>query len=193
MSHSASKEKIRQQFREARKQLSVSQQQQMNDGLLAMLRLAIKETPEIVMTFCSQPQWGEPDASLLTQYIKDAFPSAQIAYPKIIDEEGKMEAIIPTSDSKMIPGKWNIPEPENGSILDPTRLDWVLVPLLAFDQSGHRVGYGKGYYDRFLQRCRPNVIKLGISFFDPIDRIEDTGYFDVPLSRCITPGRLYEF
>lgn len=193
MAYPATKEEIRQHFREARKQLSAEQQKQMNEGLLARLPQALQEIPARMLTFCSQPTWGEPDAHLLTQYIRDNFPAVQIAYPSITDEAGKMEAILPAPDAAMIPGKWNIPEPDKGDRLDPAILDLVLVPLLAFDLSGQRVGYGKGYYDRFLQRCRPGVIKLGISFFDPIDRIADTGIFDVPLSRCITPGRLYEF
>jgi 5-formyltetrahydrofolate cyclo-ligase len=69
----------------------------------------------------------------------------------------------------------------------------VLVPLLAFDESGYRVGYGKGFYDRFLQQCRKDVLTVGFSYFDAIDKIEDTHQFDVPLNYCITPHRIYEF
>ncbi len=188
-----SKEKIRQHFRDARKQLTLAEQSRLNEGLLQHLEQAVPQTLHTLMTFCSIPQWGEPDADLLTQYLQKRYPLLTVAYPKILDEAGNMEAIVPAADSGMIAGRWNIPEPERGEIMDPLRLELVLVPLLAFDLHGHRVGYGKGYYDRFLQRCSPSVIRLGVSFFEPVDRIEDTGYFDVPLSRCITPVRLYEF
>lgn len=189
----ASKEKIRQHFREARKRLTIEEQAQMNQGLLLQLEKAVPQPLHVMMTFCSLPQWGEPDADLLTRSLLTRFPQLQVAYPKILDEDGNMEALLPSHVAGLIPGRWNIPEPERGEIVDPLQLELVLVPLLAFDLQGHRVGYGKGYYDRFLQRCRPEVIRLGVSFFEPVDRIEDTGYFDVPLSRCITPGCLYEF
>jgi 5-formyltetrahydrofolate cyclo-ligase len=189
----ASKEKIRQHFREARKRLTIEEQERMNAALLFQLEKAVPQFLQVMMTFCSLPQWGEPDAALLTQFLESRYPQLKVAYPKILDDRGNMDAVIPSPGSAMIPGRWNIPEPESGEIIDPGQLELVLVPLLAFDLNGQRVGYGKGYYDRFLQRCRPDVIRLGVSFFEPISRIEDTGYFDVPLSRCITPVRLYEF
>jgi 5-formyltetrahydrofolate cyclo-ligase len=55
------------------------------------------------------------------------------------------------------------------------------------------VGYGKGYYDRYLKRCAQDVVKIGFSYFDAIDAIEDINEFDVPLNYCITPMRVYEF
>ena len=72
-------------------------------------------------------------------------------------------------------------------------IDLVLVPLLAFDKNGYRVGYGKGYYDKFLSNCRPDVIKIGLSFFDAVDEIEDIDDYDLPLNFCVTPQRLYDF
>jgi 5-formyltetrahydrofolate cyclo-ligase len=55
------------------------------------------------------------------------------------------------------------------------------------------VGYGKGCYDRFLALCRPDIIKIGFSYFEPINEISDTDKFDIPLNYCITPERIYEF
>jgi 5-formyltetrahydrofolate cyclo-ligase len=69
----------------------------------------------------------------------------------------------------------------------------VFVPLLAFDNDGYRVGYGKGFYDKFLAKCRPDVLKVGLSYFDAIDTISDRAQFDIPLNYCITPQRIYEF
>ena len=69
----------------------------------------------------------------------------------------------------------------------------VLVPLLAFDSKGYRVGYGKGFYDRFLKQCRNDCVKIGLSYFEPIDAINDAGEFDVPLDFCITPQKAYVF
>jgi 5-formyltetrahydrofolate cyclo-ligase len=72
-------------------------------------------------------------------------------------------------------------------------IDLVFIPLLACDLQGNRVGYGKGFYDRFLSKCRYDVKKIGLSFFDPVDKIEDVNVFDIPLDECITPKKTWVF
>ncbi|MDR9457609.1 MAG: 5-formyltetrahydrofolate cyclo-ligase, partial [Salegentibacter sp.] len=72
-------------------------------------------------------------------------------------------------------------------------LDLVFIPLLAFDKTGNRVGYGKGYYDRFLDSCKPGVIKIGLSFFEAEEEIKEMFETDVALDYCVTPNRVYQF
>ena len=72
-------------------------------------------------------------------------------------------------------------------------IDLVFVPLLGFDEKGNRVGYGKGYYDRFLSTCRDDVVIIGLSFLEAVSEITDTDPWDVPLHYCISPNRVYEF
>jgi 5-formyltetrahydrofolate cyclo-ligase len=81
----------------------------------------------------------------------------------------------------------------DGIDMFPTEIDLVLVPLLTFDKRGHRVGYGKGYYDKFLARCNPYVIKIGLNFYDPVDEISDINAFDIPLDFCVTHHEIYAF
>ena len=69
----------------------------------------------------------------------------------------------------------------------------VFVPLLVFDQHGHRVGYGKGYYDRFLDQCSESTLKVGLTFFDPVTKIEDIETHDISLDFALTPERIYAF
>ncbi len=88
---------------------------------------------------------------------------------------------------------WNIYEPMDGTITDAGMIDMVFVPLLIFDKQGYRVGYGKGFYDKYLQRCRVDCVKVGFSYFEPIDKIEGAREFDVPLNLCITPNSIYVF
>ncbi len=98
------------------------------------------------------------------------------------------------TDSTLIKkSKWNIPEPVDGIAIDSKQIDVVFIPLLAFDNSGHRVGYGKGFYDKFLAECRPETKKIGLSFFDGIELIEDINTNDISLDLCITPEKNYTF
>ena len=88
--------------------------------------------------------------------------------------------------------EFGIPEPLEGLEVLPEQLDVIFVPLLAFNEQGHRIGYGKGFYDRFLSKCRKNSLKIGLSFFDV-----DTSFIhenrDFPLDYCITPKKNYGF
>ena len=88
---------------------------------------------------------------------------------------------------------YNIPEPIDGIEINNNKIEVVFVPLLAFDKNGHRVGYGKGFYDAFLKDCKPDVIKIGLSFFEAEDIIDDVFENDVKLDYCVTPKRVYEF
>ena len=72
-------------------------------------------------------------------------------------------------------------------------IDVVFVPLLAYDKLGNRVGYGKGFYDKFLSECKPGVVKIGLSFFEPEELIEDLFETDVKLDFCVTSERVICF
>lgn len=96
-------------------------------------------------------------------------------------------------DSTIIkPNLWNIPEPLDGIQINAEKIEVVFVPLLAFDKKGHRVGYGKGFYDNFLKDC-PNAIKIGLSFFEAEYEINEIQPNDVALDYCITPNQIFTF
>ena len=98
------------------------------------------------------------------------------------------------TDSMVIKkNKYNIPEPAEGIPIDNKLIDVVFIPLLAFDKQGHRVGYGKGFYDTFLSKCKPETIKIGLSFFEAESEIEGVFENDVPLDYCVTPTKTYRF
>jgi 5-formyltetrahydrofolate cyclo-ligase len=96
-------------------------------------------------------------------------------------------------DSAMQPNRWGISEPIGGLTIDPIEIDVVLVPLLAFDMTGNRVGYGKGFYDKFLPRCKPGCRRIGVSFFEPVNKISDTDAFDQRLTAALTPHDWFVF
>jgi len=98
-----------------------------------------------------------------------------------------------TKDTPLKISPWGIPEPESGPSVNASDIDFVLVPLLIFDLNGHRVGYGKGFYDRFLANCRKDCVKIGLCYFEPVEKIEDIGASDVKLDFCVTPEEIFTF
>lgn len=98
-----------------------------------------------------------------------------------------------TDGTKIRKNEYNIPEPVDGIEVPDSKIDVVFVPLLAFDEKGHRVGYGKGFYDRFLSKCKPKVITIGLSFFEAEAEITDINPNDFALNYCVTPLKNYKF
>lgn len=123
----------------------------------------------------------------------DAFKGHPICVPKVVDTNGKMEAVMWQKGMPLQPNKWGIPEPLGTDYITPKNIATIIVPLLCFDHNGQRVGYGKGYYDRFLSRCSPTCKTIGVSCFEPIEKIEDAEITDVPLDVVVTPKGVYTF
>ncbi|MGI9547808.1 MAG: 5-formyltetrahydrofolate cyclo-ligase [Flavobacteriaceae bacterium] len=116
----------------------------------------------------------------------------KIVVPKIKDAE-ELEHFLFETNTPLRENQLGIPEPQYGISVQVQQIDLVFVPLLIFDKKGHRVGYGKGYYDRFLKSCRNDVIKIGLSFFEPVESISDISNDDIALNYCVTPSEIYEF
>lgn len=98
-----------------------------------------------------------------------------------------------TDATRIQKNRWNIPEPQGGIEVPQKILEVVFIPLLAFDLTGHRIGYGKGFYDNFLRTCKPGTVKIGLSFFEAEDHIKEIYESDVALDYCITPSNIYAF
>lgn len=115
-----------------------------------------------------------------------------IIIPKISENNNLVNFLL-TDSTILKKNSLNIPEPVDGIEVMPTKLDVIFIPLLTYDKKGNRVGYGKGFYDKFLKECRPDIIKVGLSFFAPEDKITDVSDTDIPLDYCITPNQVYTF
>jgi 5-formyltetrahydrofolate cyclo-ligase len=98
-----------------------------------------------------------------------------------------------TDNTRIKKNEYNIPEPVNGLSVPTEMIDVVFVPLLAYDKQGNRVGYGKGFYDKFLSACKPEIIKIGLSFFEPDELIEDVFENDIKLNFCVTSEKVICF
>ena len=98
-----------------------------------------------------------------------------------------------TQNTKIKKNEYNIPEPISGLSVPNEMIDVVFVPLLAYDKQGNRIGYGKGFYDKFLSECKPKVVKIGLSFFEPEEIIEDVYQNDIKLDFCVNPEQIINF
>ncbi len=139
------------------------------------------------------PRRNEPDpTSLLTGWLSEG---RVICLPRVTDSEGLMEARQVASLSQLQAGKWGLMEPDPGvcPVSDPDRIDLVLVPGLGFDRDGNRLGRGKGFYDRFLGRIRPNAITLGLCYtFELVDSIPVDSDCDRPVAWLATPSGILQ-
>jgi 5-formyltetrahydrofolate cyclo-ligase len=108
-------------------------------------------------------------------------------------EEGTMRNAAFSPNTKTKQTKYNIAEPIEPIWIENNNIDLVITPLLAFDLKGYRVGYGKGFYDRFFASLHKDVKKIGISLFMPCEVIEDINEHDIPLTCCVTPNKNYSF
>ena len=135
---------------------------------------------------------NEPDTWMIIDHVQNNFPQVCIVVPKV-NSTGLLDNYLLKDKSELVVNSWGIPEPSGTEKVTPDKLDIILVPLLIFDSIGHRVGYGKGFYDRLLSECRPDAMRVGISLFDGVQQIDDVDDHDQPLHHCITPNRVISF
>jgi len=140
---------------------------------------------------------NEPDTWPIIRRVWVEEMALQLAAPVVQADSISLKHYELAPTTPLITNRWGIPEPQAalGTEVRPAQLDAVLVPLLACDQRGHRVGYGGGFYDRFLAQCRPGALFIGLSLLDdePLAEIADVLPTDVPLHACITPGGVWNF
>jgi 5-formyltetrahydrofolate cyclo-ligase len=147
----------------------------------------------VMHIFISIPGKAEIDTSFLMDFFFTQHPEIKIC-TSVVDANGKdllHTCITPATTYR--PNKWNIPEPVERTVVNEKDIDLVLLPLLAFDIKGNRVGYGKGFYDRFLQNCKSDVVKVGLSLFEPTEELIESDVWDVPLDWGVTPECIYDF
>jgi len=136
-------------------------------------------------------KFGEIDTTPIFTKIWNEFPWIRTSAPRLDRATNELRHHIYRSESKLLENVWGIREPANEEPVDTSEIDLVIVPLLCFDERGYRVGYGKGFYDRFLAKCRPDCLRVGLSFFPQVDRIDNIDSYDIPLNYCVMPDAVY--
>ena len=138
-------------------------------------------------------KFNEINTRLIFERVWREFPHVETLAPRVDFQTGEMENLKFTPQTNLIKNQWMIDEPTHDQTVESAKIDAVLVPLLCFDFWGFRVGYGKGFYDKFLAKCRADCLKIGLSFFPPVEKTADVNEFDVKLNFCITAEKIWKF
>ncbi len=165
----------------------------MDDLLLIQFQKLSFENVEVLLSYMPMPHTAEPETRFFTRYLEHIIPGLQTAYPVTEFATFSMHAVATNEETEFAMNAFQITEPVGNTIIEPAAIDLIFVPMLICDLAGHRVGYGKGFYDRYLPQCHDTVIKVGFSYFEPEEKIDDSSTDDVPLNYCITPQHIYEF
>lgn len=188
------KKEIRAIYRKKRERLTGVQRQKLDDLILIQFQKISFGELNLVHTYISSDVLKEPETENIIRFLHLNFPVIRVAAPRITNRYTfELKHFILTEDAAFSENDLGFQEPENGEEIEPQEIDLVLVPLLSFDQRGYRVGFGKGYYDRFLSHCRPDALKVGLSFFGPVESVDDVNQFDIKLDYCCTPYQLYSW
>lgn len=185
------KAELRRTYLDRQKNLSLAERRQKSQ-LITDNFFQSFDLSEIKILHCFLPieKFNEIDTNLIFQKIWREFPRIETLAPRVNFQTGEIENLKLSPETELIKNVWEIPEPAHNETIETGKIDMVLVPLLCFDRKGFRVGYGKGFYDRFLKNCRADCRKIGLSYFAPVAKISDARDFDVKLDFCVTPEKV---
>lgn len=188
-----SKSQLRAYFKERRASLS---NQEVDDLSLAIANQTLAMDVWSYHTyhlFLSITEQKEVQTEYLLQVLQGKDKNVVVSKSNFTDFS--MSHYLLTDQTLLKKNTYNIPEPTGNSLINipPDQIDVVFVPLLAVDHQGSRIGYGKGFYDRFLSQCKPGVVKIGLSFFEPISELIEKNSQDIALDYLVTPHRVTAF
>ncbi len=188
------KEHLREVFKAKRQNLAPVQLQTLSQEISNMFFEQFKlSSVKNLHVYMPIAQLNEVNTKFIIDRAKEQFPQINIVSSRIQSDNSSLKHYIIDESCKLTLNDWGIWQPTSGTEVLPEHLDIILVPLLVFDMNGHRVGYGNGFYDRFLSKISTHAIKIGLSFFEPVDEILGIKESDVPLNYCITTDKIYTF
>lgn len=184
------KAEIRKKALKDRSAISDEKYKLLNNGLFNQFKTLDFGNIKTLHIFLPITAKKEPNTFLLIEWLTENHQQIKIIVPKADFETALMtnHEYLGTHDLQR--NIYDILEPQKGTIYNG-EIDLVLIPLLAFDKNGYRVGYGKGFYDRFLEKI--NAQKIGLSLLPAIDKIDDVNEYDIRLDFCITPTDKIKF
>jgi 5-formyltetrahydrofolate cyclo-ligase len=186
------KAELRTEYRKLRKELPTEKVQEMSKQISALFFEWLQKQTELTHFHLFFPI--ERFNEVNTFYIRESLDSmGKVIYTSQTNkEETALETLKLPKEAEFFLDEWGIPVPQESIKVSPSKIQVIFVPLLAYDKAGHRVGFGKGYYDSYLATLNSGVIKIGLSFFPPEEEIAAERH-DVPLDYCITPEKIFIF
>ncbi|MCR6638025.1 MAG: 5-formyltetrahydrofolate cyclo-ligase [Sporocytophaga sp.] len=188
------KKEIRSYFLNARKNISSQKLEEISmDAAECFFNSFDLKSVKCVHVFLPIPLKAEINTKYIIDRFWKSYPDIDITIPKSDMNNLSIDSYYFTPATVLEENPWKIPEPITAQQTPHELIDLVFLPMLAFDDRGYRVGYGKGFYDRFLATCRSDVLKIGLSSFPSTDHIEDVDQYDIPMNYCIVGKELYRF
>ncbi|WP_316790243.1 5-formyltetrahydrofolate cyclo-ligase [Pedobacter frigoris] len=184
------KAEIRKQALLQRKSMSPEEASVFNLKLLEHFKKLGFSSVKTLHIFLPIAEKNEPDTFLLIDWLNRAHPEIKIIVPRADFDTFLMSNYVYEGKERLEKNRHNILEPQKTNLHEGA-VDMVIIPLLGFDLKGYRAGYGKGFYDRFLNGI--STVKVGLNFFAPVDVIDDVHENDIILDLCITPDKIYFF
>ena len=179
------KQELRALYKQKRKDLTEIQIKGLQENIYQQIYNLDLSTVKNVHLFLSMPKFKEIDIAPLITYFRNK--NKRIVVSKCNFKDNTLSHFYLEEDTVLSLNKFGVLEPVAAELVEENKLDLIFIPMLISDDKKFRVGYGKGFYDRFLLNCRKDAKFIGLNFFPPITAIEDKNEFDIPLHQVIYP------
>ena len=177
-------QQLREKIKEQRQALSVDEHAERSRLLCQHVWQAIQKINPKSYVALFRSFKGEPDLSQLEQSLMQA--KLPLVYSRVSREDMAFYQVKDPDHYKWEISNFGIEEPQAGLVIAPQDIQVIIVPGLVFDKQGNRLGFGRGYYDRYLSQC-PEATKIGIAFdFQVIDEGLQPQPWDVPMNWIAT-------
>ena len=185
------KTEIRKKFKSKRKTLSVEEKLILSKRIAEVAANNFDISEKVVSVFLPIERLNEVDSTFLIQHLNQV--GSTVCTPVSDFQSLELRHVVHNEKTILKNNEWGIPEPTNGEEIQSENINVVFVPLLITNAEGYRVGYGKGFYDRFLSKCEESTIFIGLNYFDEFVSIENIDSNDVPLHFLVTPNKVIAF
>ena len=185
------KQQIRENYKKKRSIVTNDQLNTISESICSILFENFELRNKTISLFLPIEQQNEINTYLILE--KAVLNGARVGLPRINKQNTSLKHYLFENKQQLISNNLGIPEPSYGKEVFSNEFDIVIVPLLAIDSKGNRIGYGKGYYDRFLKECKEECLFIGLHLFDEFTNIDDINKFDIALHYCITPTKIIQF
>lgn len=186
------KQELRSAYRQLRKKLTPDQVKEKSIAIRRQFESWLSEREPLTHFHLFFPidRFNEVNTFYIMELLEQ---KDKVIYTSQVSKDSlDMDTLKLPKDAAFFLDEWGIPVPQESILVAPSKIQVVLVPLLAYDSQGNRVGFGKGYYDHFLSKLKADVIKIGLSFFEPEPEVKREMH-DIPLNFCVTPEKVFTF